>query len=207
MVKILRIYGALIFMAILALIQAGCHPGNYSKVPAYSTGNYLQAVIEIPAGTSKQISYCMLTHRFRVMADEDSPQKVDFMPYPFNYGFIPSTNFSAHSDGRSLIDIMVISESLETGTLLEVIPLALLILKDDFTTYYKVLAIPASPEKQIIRADMFEDIKIKYASMTDIIEDWFLSSGLYQNPMVAGWEDEHVTRNFIQKHTLTFNAN
>ena len=201
MVNVLRIYGLMIVATILAAMPSGCGPRDYCDIPAYSDGNYLQAVIEIPAGTSTQIAYCKLTHRFRVRADEQGPQRVAYLPYPFNYGFIPSTSASLDPEDRDMLEVMVISESLATGTVLEVIPLALLVLKDDFTTQYKVLAIPSAPEKQIINAGLFEEFKTKYPSVTDIIEDWFIGSGLYRNPEIVGWQDEHVTRNFIQKRT------
>jgi inorganic pyrophosphatase len=182
------------------LFLTACRPKDYSKIPAYSDQSCLQAVIEIPAGTNLKISYCLDSHRFKVEMDENSEKKINFLPYPVNFGFVPSTCFSRDSgENGEVIDILVISEKLNTGTVIDVIPLGILILKDDFITDYKVVGIPADPAKQVVMANSLSELNDKYPALTGIIEEWFLYSDLYENVTILGWEDEHVARQFIDK--------
>lgn len=185
-------------MLIMAL--AGCTPGDYSQIPSHSKRNFLQAVIEIPAGTNHRITYCRLTHRFLIEMTDDGKDILPYLPYPANFGFIPSTRFGnpLGKEGE-LLEIMVIAESLKTGTVIEVIPLGLLIVKDDFHTDYKVLAIPADPDKQVIRAGTYHEFNQNFPGVTAILEDWFVHSDMYHNVVVLGWEDERVTGQFINK--------
>jgi inorganic pyrophosphatase len=182
------------------LFLTACRPKDYSKIPAYSNESYPRAVIEIPAGTNLKIAYSTINHRFDVEMDENAEKKINFLPYPVNLGFVPSTFFARDSEqGGDVIDILVISEKLNTGTVIDVIPLGILILKDDFITDYKVVGIPADPVRQVVRANSLSELNEKYPALTGIIEEWFLYSDLYENVTVLGWEDEHVARQFIDK--------
>jgi inorganic pyrophosphatase len=194
----ISVFGWLIIT--LLVLCLGCNPKDYSKLPSYSKKEFVQAVIEIPAGTNQKIAYCPLTHRFRIEAENSDDDRIKYLPYPANFGFIPSTRFGGilGKEGDPL-DVLVISESLKTGTVIEIIPLALLIMKDDFLTDYKLIAIPADEKKQVVRAVSYQDLLSNYPALTGIIEDWFTHSDQYHNLIVLGWEDEHVARQFIDK--------
>jgi inorganic pyrophosphatase len=181
-------------------VLASCSPKDYTQIPTYSGKGSLQAVIESPAGTNLRISYCAVTHRFKVEMDEKAGKRVNFLPYPVNFGFVPSTRLTRRpEDAGELVDILVISEKLETGEIIDVIPLGILILKDDFITDYRVISIPADPLGQVVSAGSLSELNEKYPSLTAILEEWFLYSDVYKNAEVMGWEDEHIARQFIDK--------
>lgn len=188
-----------LFFLILILLE-GCKPRDYSKIPAYSRNHFLQAVIEIPAGTNLKISYCILSHRFRVETMDGAERKVNYLPYPANFGFIPSTLINKAGEGKGdMIDVVVISDKLEVGTVIEIIPVGMLVIKDDFLTDYKVLAIPSDMKMQVVSVNTFPELNSTYPRLTEILEEWFLHSGFYKNAIILGWEDEHVARNFVEK--------
>lgn len=198
--KELRLSWILIAAVLLTALLTGCGPRDYSHIPAYSKNKALQAVIEIPAGTNLKISYCMLSHRFRVEMMDGVEKKVKYLPYPANYGFIPSTRLDNRPDNSGdMLDVMVISEELEVGEVVEVVPLGMLILKDDFHTDYTVIAIPSDEDHQVVHAHSYDELMRNYPALIEIVETWLINSELYENPVLLGWEDEHVAMNFINK--------
>ena len=180
---------------------------NFNAIPTF-TMSYVNAVIEIPAGTNRKISYNEEKRMFLVEQDDGADRVVDFLPYPANYGFVPGTFIDPVMGGDGdPVDIMVISESLPTGTVLEVIPL--LVLYFDYDSGYashltdpKIIAIPASERLRVIRADNYEDLFDNYPGVVDILIKWFVS---YKGPGVKELKamgDGEVALNEIRKWEL-----
>lgn len=160
----------------------------------------VNAVIEIPAGTSHKIEINKTTGKFENEGINGKDRVIDFLPYPGNYGFIPSTlvGESAGGEGDAL-DVMVIAESVPTGTVLEVIPIAALMTVDDGKPDTKIIAVPVDSTKRVIQAIDFEDFLIEYNMAQNIIQDWFLNyKGLGKIEM-RGWLDEKQARAEIEK--------
>ncbi len=177
---------------------------NFNAIPTF-TMNYVNAVIEIPAGTNRKISYNEEKRMFLVEQVNGKDQVVDFLPYPANYGFVPGTFIDPVMGGDGdPVDILVISESLPTGTVLEVIPLLVLYFEDDSgygnrLTDPKIIAIPASERLRVISALNYEDLFEKYPSLVDILIKWFLS---YKGPgmkELKAMGDGEVAQNEIRK--------
>ncbi len=153
---------------------------NFNTIPTF-TINYVNAVIEIPAGTNRKISYNEEKRMFLVEQVDGDDRVVDFLPYPANYGFVPGTFIDPVMGGDGYpVDILVISESLPTGTVLEVIPLLVLYFEDDSgygdrLTDPKIIATPASERLRVIRALNYEDLFEKYPDLVDILIKWFIS--------------------------------
>ena len=102
--------------------------------PGDKAPDIVNAVIEIPMGSSVKYEF-----------DKDNCiVKVDrflytSMVYPFNYGFVPGT---LEEDGDP-VDILVISrEPVVPGSLIEVVPIALLVMEDEEGIDNKVVAVP-----------------------------------------------------------------
>ena len=103
--------------------------GSWEKAP-----DIVNAVIEIPMGSSVKYEF----------DKENCLVKVDrflytSMVYPFNYGFIPGT---LEEDGDP-VDILVISrEPVIPGSIIEVVPIALLVMEDEEGVDNKIVAVP-----------------------------------------------------------------
>ena len=179
MVNKLRFIGISSSLVLFLILPGGCRPRDYAEIPAYTKRNFLQAVIEIPAGTSHEIYYCKSTRRFRMKDPDSAAQQVNYLPYPANYGFIPSTWIDNESgENGDFLHVMVISEEEDIGDVVEIIPVGMLILRDDFHTEYQIIAVPADPEEQIVKATTLEELNSHYPSLTGILGDWFLNCGL-----------------------------
>ena len=172
---------------------------KFETIPAL-TEKGIHAVIEIPAGTNHKAEYNYDTGTFDVEIRKGKKRVVDFVPYVGNYGFIPSTYMdpAIGGDGDAL-DILVIAESVPTGTVMDVIPIATLQLIDDKEIDTKIIAVPTDPTLRVIKATDFMTFTLKYNAAQRIIQDWFLN---YKGPSTTemrGWKDEKHAMSEVKK--------
>lgn len=167
---------------------------------ATTKGEYLQAVIEIPAGTNHKIEYDYASKQFLNDQIEGKDRVIDFLPYPGNYGFIPNTLMDKERGGDGdALDILVIGESVPTGSIIQVIPIGALMLRDRQEIDTKIIAIPADPQSQIIRAKDFMTFALRYDAARRIIEDWFQNYKGAEGVEIVRWEDEQYALQEVEK--------
>jgi inorganic pyrophosphatase len=176
---------------------------NHLALPSFSPDGLLQAVVEIPAGTNQKYEYDKQAFRFKPDLRDGKPRKVNFLPYPVNYGFVPSTKMDKERGGDGdPLDVLVLAEHIPTGTVLAVQPIGLLMLKDLGEWDNKVLAIPADVSKRIIEATNWTEFQQHYSAIRHIIELFFL---YYDGPGVMtlmGWADEKAAVQEVKKWQL-----
>ena len=160
----------------------------------------VQMVVEIPAGTNHKIEINKETGAFEVDKIQGKDRVIDFLPYPGNYGFIPSTlmDESSGGDGDAL-DVLMIGESLPTGTVVGIELIATLILKDKGKIDTKLIAVPADTSKVVLNAQNFAELSIKYPAAKKMIEDWFLNYKDIGEMKLLGWRDERYAKNEVNK--------
>ena len=171
-----------------------------SELPAYTAKELVNAIIEIPAGTNKKIEYNKTTKKFEIDQRDGKDRVINFLPYPGNYGYIPGT-FSdpkQGGDGDGL-DILVISEAIPTGTVLETIPLGMLKLIDAGEYDYKIIAIPSTTALRTVTASNFQELQAQYPGLLAIVENWFLNYDPKDRPISKGWADEIAAQEEINK--------
>jgi inorganic pyrophosphatase len=100
-------------------------------------------------------------------------------------------------DGDAL-DVLILGQSVASGTVLEFIPIGLLKLRDAGEVDTKVIGVPLAEDQQVMDISSFQDLLIHYDSARRIIEEWFLHYKGYGVMDVEGWEDEAVARTYIQ---------
>lgn len=158
---------------------------------AATTGDFIQVIVEIPAGTNHKIEFDYETGEFKNDQIDGKDRIIDFLPYPGNYGFIPGTLMERDRGGDGdALDVLIIGESVATGTLVQSIPLGALVLNDRGEIDTKLIAIPAAPDLQIIKADGFMDFSLRYDAARRIIEDWFQNYKGLDGVEIVRWEDE-----------------
>ncbi len=111
--------------------MAGCLEdlGPGGKAP-----DVVNVVIEIPMGSS--VKYELDKKSCRIVVDRFLYTS---MSYPFNYGFVPGT---LEEDGDP-VDVLVVSrEPVMPGSVIEVVPIALLEMEDEEGPDSKVVAVP-----------------------------------------------------------------
>lgn len=177
---------------------------DYYNAPTFSENNNLQVVIEIPAGTNKKFEYNKDNKSFDVDKENGKDRVIDFLPYLGNYGFIPSTYSDPKEGGDGdALDVLVISESLTTGTIIEIIPIAMLQLIDAGEIDYKIIAVPITKKNRIINSDNYNDFNLNYPEIKTIIEMWFLNYNKSDKAEIEGWGNEQEAIREIQKQAKT----
>ena len=176
---------------------------DYYKAPLLSVNSNLNAVIEIPAGTNKKFEYNRTTKSFEIDKIDGQDRIINFLPYLANYGFIPSTcsDLKKGGDGDPL-DVLVLSESEQTGTIMEIEPIAMLKLLDNGEQDYKVIAIPHDINKRILDIKNLEELTIRYPEIKKMIELWFLNYNKEDEAIIDGWANEITTLEEIFKNKL-----
>ncbi len=196
----------LLFLLLLAASCLRCQPDQKTAdtpspeaLPAL-TPNGVNAVVEIPAGTNHKIEYDKSSGKFLVDQRNGKERVIDFLPYPGNYGFIPSTYMAPERGGDGdALDVLVIGEAQPTGQQLEVLPIGSLKLRDGGEADTKIIAIPADRKLQVIDPKDFVDFSIRYDGAKHIIENWFLYYDGLGNATLEGWEDERAAMETIKR--------
>lgn len=190
-----------LFLSLLfTLLLVSCLKKDFAAISVYSPNRLIYAVVEIPAGTNHKIEYDHHSRKFMVDKKKGRDRIIDFLPYPGNYGFIPSTYLDPVQGGDGdPLDILIIAESYPTGTVMETIPIAVLLLKDANEIDNKIIAIPADIDKRIIHATNFKEFKTKYPNVQEIIQDWFLNYKGGNEIEFIEWKDEQFAQKEIER--------
>lgn len=181
----------IIQVILISVLSVGCVSRDYSTLPSVTEDHQLTMVVEISAGTSVKIEYNALKREFFSDSIAGRVRVIDYLPYPLNYGFIPSTLQSAQKGGDGdPLDVLLLGQSLPTGTIIKVIPIAVLRMKDNGEDDDKILVIPADPSARIVMADDFASLNMNYPSVLSQLESWFLNYKGTGVMISGGWGDE-----------------
>lgn len=159
-------------------------------LPSFARPGVLNAVIEISAGTNMKHVYDPQVGDIVPVMSDGKPRRIEFLPYPGNYGFIPSTFMDPAfgGDGHAL-DVFVLSEYVPLGTLMEVIPVAVLKLVEAGERDDKVIAMPVAPALRLFEVDSLDDLQRRFPRVLELIEEWFTHYDAVQPARSLGWED------------------
>ncbi|MBN8682403.1 MAG: inorganic diphosphatase [Chitinophagales bacterium] len=173
---------------------------NHLLLPSFSEQGLLRAVVEIPAGTNRKYEYNKTECRFEPDMRNGQQRMVEFLPYPVNYGFVPNTRMDKERGGDGdPLDALVLAEHLPTGTVIEIVPIGLLQLKDLGELDHKVLAIPADPALRILEVRDWQDFQQRYSAIRHILETFFLYYDGLGTMTLMGWADEQAALEEVKK--------
>lgn len=194
---------AIVFILFLSSCNAPLTKTDYYHLPTF-TDTGVNMIVEIPAGTNLKYEFDADTKDFAVEQINGKPRVVDFLPYPGNYGFIPSTYMDPERGGDGdPLDVILMSAAQPTGTVISIKPIGMLELIDGGELDTKLIAIPADTSLQVIQPRDFQDFLIRYDGARRIIETWFLQyKGIGQTKMKA-WQDEKAAMAEIRKWAVT----
>lgn len=192
----------IILIASLAIIF-GCQesPSLY-EIPTFTdqSKTAVHVVVEISSGDHRKFEYNNINMAFEAEIIDGKPRDVKYLAYPANYGFIPSTlsDKTKGGDGDP-IDILLLSKRLETGRVVQAIPLATMRLVDRGEIDDKVLLIPVDEALQIIPCKTWECIQEEYPSILNILETWFISYKGPNTTYVGSWVGTDSTLAIIRE--------
>lgn len=188
-----------LFIISLTACKNGLLKPDYDQLPTMGE-NGVNAVIEIPAGSNQKIEYQKTAKIFQNDLKDGQPRVIPFLSYPGNYGFIPGTFMDPTQGGDGdALDILVLCESLETGTVIEVKPIATILLRDANELDTKIIAVPIDPELRVFPIEDFQDFLIHQDAARRIIETWFLNYNPDDETSLIRWEDDQYALQEIKK--------
>ena len=166
---------------------------------ASGEGEFVNMIVEIPAGTNQKIEF----QRGQYVSDTlagGAARVINFLPYPGNYGFVPSTmmDVARGGDGDPL-DVLLLSESLPTGVRIAVRPIGALLLRDRGEIDTKIIAVPADTAYQVFAVRDYLDLALNHDAARGIIEAWFLNYKGPNKTELLRWEDEAYAYREVEK--------
>lgn len=198
-------FSRIVFVLSLAFCFSSCEESikDYTNLATYSKNGSLNAVIEIPAGTNKKIEYDKATLQFKVDQINGKDRVIKYLPYLGNYGFIPSTlSDKAQGGDGDPLDILILSETLPTGTVIEVIPIAVLKIDDEGEEDDKIIAIPKDEKLRIINAEDYNSWISNYDNVHNMIITWYKNYDKTGTNTISGYRNENAAKQIIAKWQL-----
>jgi inorganic pyrophosphatase len=186
------------------LLQVGCQ-ARFDELPTYSEDRHLlQVVVETPAGTNRLLRYDARSNDFKPRQRAGVDLQVPFLPYPANAGFVPSTRVPGtpqHPGGQPQ-RALVLAESQPPGTVLEVLPIGLLLLDDAGELLSVVVAVPARPSQRILDATSWRELTSRYPVAREVLRLWYQNSAEAGTVRVVGWRDEQAAEQQLRRVQL-----
>lgn len=155
----------------------------------------LNAVIEIPKGSSNKYEYDKELNVFRLDRTLYSP-----VHYPGAYGFIPRT---LSEDGDPLDVVVIVEHDTFPGCLIEVRPVGVLVMRDDAGLDHKILAVPIS-DPRLREVHGLQHLAKHYLSEIDYFFNIYKELEGKQSD-TYGWEDRLTAHQVIMESVARYN--
>ena len=179
----------------IIFLLAGCakQPVPPHLLPA-RTEHGVNVVVETPAGSVRTARYDPERAAFSVDSVE-----VAFLPFPANWGFVPSTRMPYQRDRRfAPVEVLVLGERLETGTVVEVNPIATVALEEEERRFLLLLAVPADPALCNLTIRDYSDLALRYPGVKESLEQWLRQWKGEPPVRILDWKDGQYALRFIE---------
>lgn len=134
----------------------------------------INCIVEIPAGTTAKYETDVKTGLIAIEQKNGAPRYVQYLGYPCNYGAVPrSTLLKSKGGDGDPVDVLILGQTVPTGTLVKARALGLLVLTDTGETDNKlVVAMEGSP---FWNCKSIADLDARFPGVTSILQTWFTS--------------------------------
>ena len=132
----------------------------------------INVVVEIPAGTLEKWEVAKDGSQIKQQIDNNKIRTIDYLAYPFNYGFIPQTILPVEDGGDGdQLDIIIIGPAVKRGSVLKVKPIGTIVVLDNNEIDPKVISLAVN-NIEISRSNSIDDLKKRYIGLFEIITIW-----------------------------------
>lgn len=134
----------------------------------------INCIVEIPAGTTAKFETDIKTGLIAIEQKNGAPRYVQYLGYPCNYGAVPrSVLLKTKGGDGDPIDVLILGQSVPTGTMVKARTLGILVLTDTGEVDNKlVVAMEGSP---FWNCKSIADLDAKFPGVTTILQTWFTS--------------------------------
>jgi len=138
----------------------------------FNKDNSINAVVEISKGMNEKWEVSKKTGSLNREFYMGSPRKIEYSPYPVNYGLIPMTVLptSRGGDGDAM-DVLILGDPLTQGEVVKVKILGLIKMIDSGEQDDKVIAVPVN--SNLSKYENLNDFTSDYPETINYIKDWF----------------------------------
>ena len=132
----------------------------------------INAVVEIPAGTLEKWEVSKDGSQIVQQIENNKIRTINYLVYPFNYGFIPQTFLPVEEGGDGdQLDIIIIGPNVERGSILKVKPIGTIIAMNNNEIDSKVVSLAVN-NLEISRSNSIDDLEKQYLGLFEIIQIW-----------------------------------
>lgn len=167
----------------------------HTAAPAPTENGPVHAVVEIPAGTADKWEVTGDGRALAIERQDGQRRRIDYLPYPANYGFLPRTRLGAGDGGDGdPVDVVVLGPAAPCGAVVEARIVGALRLLDDGEQDDKMLAVrPGTPLGDVTG---LAELRDRYPGVLDILETWFVH---YEGPgnRSRGFVDAEAARSIV----------
>ena len=132
----------------------------------------INVVVEIPAGTLEKWEVTKDGSQIKQQIDNNKIRTIDYLAYPFNYGFIPQTILPVEEGGDGdQLDVIIIGPTVKRGSVLKVKPIGTIVALDNNEIDSKIISLAVN-SLEISRSNSIDDLKKNYIGLFEIITIW-----------------------------------
>jgi len=191
------------YRLLLLLLLWGCQSSQDSplSLPTYTDAGHLRMVVEIPAGTNHRVAYDTAARTFAPRAAGEDLQRLIFLPYPANYGFVPSTRVP-QLEGHQAMPALLLAESLPTGISMAVKPLAVAQMQLGSDTIPQLVVIPAYQQRRILPDSTWADLQQQRPEVQQILSLWLDQHRASEGLRLLRWSGTKAAQQEVQRYAL-----
>jgi len=155
------------YILIIQFLILACEKPDLSRIPNRSSNNNLQGMVSMPAGSAKNYIYDSEKRAFKIFRKEGIHKQMDFLPAPFNLGFIPSTKYKS-----SYLELIILAESYDMSELVEIEVLGGILCNKNGNERVYILANPLSNEKKLFDVNNIKELADSNIGVVNLINNW-----------------------------------
>ncbi len=177
-----------LLLAIFTLFTACQEKKSFDDLNTFSKNDKPHFIVMNPAGSVEKYEYDHESNGFKVYTEDGEYSSIEFMPFPANLGFFPST----HSEGEDSGDLLygfLISEEYSIQTLLEAKPIGSVSVRKDGKETNYIISIPDDESLRVNNSEILTDdmqslfsLWLTNAYGVDSIVNWH--DGVYANKLI-----------------------
>ena len=174
---------------------------KYDKLDIFNEDGSINVVIEIPAGTIEKWEIDKKDYIIKQEIKDGKFRVIDYLAYPFNYGFIPKTILPVNKGGDGdHLDVVVIGPSVKRGSVIKVKPIGTIILLDSGEIDSKIIALSLN-DTNLSKMNSIQQLKEKYTGIMDIVKIWLQN---YKGEIleVKGELNKTKTQDYIKNFSI-----
>lgn len=183
-----------LLIAIFTLMMACQEKKSFDDLQTYSKEGKPHFIVMNPAGSVEKFQYDNESNGFKVKTTDGVTESVGFLPFPGNFGFIPSTHADGEDKGELLYGFLI-SPKFSIQTMVDIKPLGAVSILIDEKEMKLVMCIP---DDKLLRIDT-EEISELQEDMKSIFSLWLTNA--YGVDSVVEWHDSAYAIELIKSRS------